>query len=201
MIPQRLFLYTGKHYVLMEVTHTDGIMTLTPAAADTTTYNRTKPAGPPTTMFLTTATMKRFGTDHVVRKRIKQLTDVVISDTTKTYVTITFSEYKSICGKLSPNVSFVTTGDAIEHVPPVVPRRKLFTSGLGELCLYVAKQLYDLAVLRKEQCPITVEEFSQGNTAVMPCGHLFMQMAIEESFKKEPNKCPSCRQEGKPTYV
>lgn len=68
---------------------------------------------------------------------------------------------------------------------------------------FVAKQLLDLAILRKEMCPITAEEFSEGNTAVMPCGHLFMQFAIEESFKieKEKNKCPWCRQMGAPTYV
>jgi hypothetical protein len=70
-----------------------------------------------------------------------------------------------------------------------------------EISAYVAKQLFDLAVMRKEMCPITAEEFSAGNTAVMPCGHLFMQMAIEESFKKEPQKCPWCRQHGIPTYV
>lgn len=69
------------------------------------------------------------------------------------------------------------------------------------LCPFVAKQLFDLAVLRKEQCPVTMEDFSVGNAAVMPCGHLFMQFAIEESFKKEPHKCPWCRQVGKPTYV
>jgi len=69
------------------------------------------------------------------------------------------------------------------------------------LTSFVAKQLFDLAVMRKEMCPITVEEFSVGNTAVMPCGHLFMQMAIEESFKKEPHKCPWCRQYGNPSYV
>jgi len=69
------------------------------------------------------------------------------------------------------------------------------------LCPFVAKQLFDLAVLRKEQCPVTMEDFSAGHTAVMPCGHLFVQFAIEESFKKEPGKCPWCRQVGKPTYV
>ena len=69
------------------------------------------------------------------------------------------------------------------------------------LCPFVAKQLFDLAVIRKEQCPVTMEDFSAGHTAVMPCGHLFMQFAIEESFKKELGKCPWCRQAGKPTYV
>jgi hypothetical protein len=71
----------------------------------------------------------------------------------------------------------------------------------NQLAPFVAKQLFDLAVIRKEQCPVTMEDYSAGNTAVMPCGHLFMQFAIEESFKKEPYKCPWCRQTGKPTYV
>ena len=71
----------------------------------------------------------------------------------------------------------------------------------GDLCLFVAKQLLELAQLKKEMCPITAEEYITGQTAVMPCGHLFMQMAIEETFKKEPNKCPACRQLGRPTFV
>jgi hypothetical protein len=71
----------------------------------------------------------------------------------------------------------------------------------GDLCLFVAKQLLELAQLKKEMCPITAEEYYTGETAVMPCGHLFMRIAIEESFKKEHGKCPACRQPGRPTYV
>jgi hypothetical protein len=97
--------------------------------------------------------------------------------------------------------------NVIAHVPatptptnkkkPIVPK----APAQGDLQPYVAKQLLELARIKKETCPIVAEEFSAGNTAVMPCGHLFMQMAIEESFKKEPNKCPWCRQTGRPTYV
>jgi len=71
----------------------------------------------------------------------------------------------------------------------------------GDLSPFVAKQLMALAQFKHDFCPIVAEEFSAGNTAVMPCGHLFAQIAIEESFKKEPYKCPSCRQTGRPTYV
>lgn len=71
----------------------------------------------------------------------------------------------------------------------------------GDLCIFVAKQLLELAQLKKEMCPITAEEYYIGETAVMPCGHLFMRIAIEESFKKEYGKCPACRQSGRPTYV
>jgi hypothetical protein len=71
----------------------------------------------------------------------------------------------------------------------------------GDLSPFVAKQLMELAQSRGEFCPILAEEFSAGHTAVMPCGHLFTQIAIEESFKKESHKCPACRQTGHPTYV
>jgi hypothetical protein len=66
---------------------------------------------------------------------------------------------------------------------------------------YVARQLLELAQLKHEMCPITAEEYITGETGVMPCGHLFMRMAIEETFKKEPNKCPACRQAGVPQFV
>lgn len=94
----------------------------------------------------------------------------------------------------------------IQHVPnpiAVVKTKKTVLTTKHEYVLspFVAKQLFELATLRKEMCPITAEEFSLGHTAVMPCGHLFMQMAIEESFKKERNKCPWCRQHGSPTYI
>jgi hypothetical protein len=81
----------------------------------------------------------------------------------------------------------------VPAVPPAPP--------LGDLRLFVAKQLLELAQLKKEICPITAEEYYTGETAVMPCGHLFMRIAIEESFKKEHGKCPACRQPGRPTYV
>lgn len=66
---------------------------------------------------------------------------------------------------------------------------------------YVARQLLELAQLKHEMCPITAEEYITGETGVMPCGHLFMRMAIEETFKTEPNKCPACRQTGVPQFV
>lgn len=69
------------------------------------------------------------------------------------------------------------------------------------LCLHVAHQLLELAQIKKEMCPIIAEEFTAGETAVMPCGHLFSKLAIEETFKKESNKCPACRQSGVPTFV
>jgi hypothetical protein len=88
-------------------------------------------------------------------------------------------------------------------VPPPIKRKAKMAppAPRGDLNFHVARKLMELAILKKEMCPITVEEFSAGNTAVMPCGHLFMQMAIEESFKKEMRKCPECRQIGSPTYV
>jgi hypothetical protein len=95
-----------------------------------------------------------------------------------------------------------TAAASAAAVAELQAKKKLHRTPLyNQLAPFVAKQLFDLAVLRKEQCPVTMEDFSVGNAAVMPCGHLFMQFAIEESFKKEPHKCPWCRQAGKPTYV
>lgn len=75
------------------------------------------------------------------------------------------------------------------------------TTTAGDLAPFVARQLLDLAILRREQCPITVEDYAVGHTAVLPCGHLFARAAIEECFKKDANVCPACRSKGRPTYV
>ena len=118
------------------------------------------------------------------------------------------NNYIDMSGNLFPNnhmnVSTPPPSSApIPPVPPPIKRKKLVapTKPAGDLSVHVARKLMELAILKKDMCPITVEEFSAGNTAVMPCGHLFMQMAIEESFKKEHRKCPECRQIGSPTYV
>ena len=71
----------------------------------------------------------------------------------------------------------------------------------GGLSPFVAKQLLELARSKGEFCPIVAEEFSTGNTAAMPCGHLFASAGLTESFKKQPNTCPTCRHSGHPTYV
>jgi hypothetical protein len=65
---------------------------------------------------------------------------------------------------------------------------------------HVAALLLELARSKREMCPIIMEEFMVGHTAALPCGHLFSRLAIEESFKKEINKCPACRQLGMPSY-
>lgn len=108
---------------------------------------------------------------------------------------------------LIPNMIFstdtvITTAstEPVGPVAPAVPKPRAPKASLG-LSPHVAKLLLDLATIKKEQCPITMEEFTAGNTAAMPCGHLFVKMALEETFKKEPNKCPWCRQKGDATYV
>jgi hypothetical protein len=71
----------------------------------------------------------------------------------------------------------------------------------GVLAPFVARQLVDLAILRHEQCPITIEDYVVGHTAVLPCGHLFARAALEECFKKDADTCPACRAKGRPTYA
>jgi hypothetical protein len=113
------------------------------------------------------------------------------------------TNYMDISGSVIAHIPTTPPPASKSTIPPPVKRKKLVApiKPVGDINLHVARKLMELAILKKEMCPITVEEFSAGNTAVMPCGHLFMQMAIEESFKKETRKCPECRQIGSPTYV
>jgi len=66
---------------------------------------------------------------------------------------------------------------------------------------YIASQLLAFAQMKGDVCPITAGEYEDKDTAVMPCGHLFSKFAIDETFKKEPGKCPVCRATGTPTIV
>lgn len=110
---------------------------------------------------------------------------------------------KKVIKKISvPSIPVSPTAPLPPTPKPSAPKSTIAKNkGSGDLGFFVAKQLLEFAQSKHEMCPITAEEFITGNTAVMPCGHLFMQFAIEETFKKEPNRCPSCRQSGRPTYV
>jgi hypothetical protein len=88
-----------------------------------------------------------------------------------------------------------------EAVTPTQQQKKLIKIKQNVMSLYVARQLFELARLKKDLCPITAEEFIVGETGVMPCGHLFMKIGIEESFKTRSGQCPLCREAGFPTYV
>ncbi len=103
---------------------------------------------------------------------------------------------------VSPAVAVTAPAPAPSMVPLAVPKSvKKKVSAVGDLNPFVAKQLLELAQTKHEMCPIVAEEFAAGHTAAMPCGHLFADFAIKETFKKEPNKCPVCRVYGAPTYV
>lgn len=95
---------------------------------------------------------------------------------------------------VNPNVNTV----ANVNQPAI---RKKNTGNLPTTSTFLAKQALELAVMKKETCPITMDEFSVNATAVMPCGHLFSTIAIAESFKSCMNQCPVCRVAGLATYV
>jgi len=188
-------------------------------------YTITKPPGPSAgTSFGMHAVRDKNGT--TVGKRFNIHKDIVArSPTNETITVVSISQPYAVFGwSLAPNPVTINTLPAPAPAPaptsyispaPATPVAAAHAAVAAEVKAtmkaskihyssvspFVAKQLFDLAVLRKEQCPVTMEDFSVGNAAVMPCGHLFMQFAIEESFKKEPHKCPWCRQVGKPTYV
>jgi len=85
--------------------------------------------------------------------------------------------------------------------PPTPTLLRKVRPNMQTLNPHVAKQLLTLAKNEKSMCPITAEEFMEGHTAAMPCGHLFMRIAIEESFKVKNNECPLCRLAGQPVYI
>lgn len=94
---------------------------------------------------------------------------------------------------------------ALSPLPPLplspLPQRvKKLVAGSG-LPSYIASQLKEFAQMKGEVCPITAGNYEDNETAVMPCGHLFSKLAIEETFKTDPNKCPACRTPGSPVIV
>ena len=146
----------------------------------------------------------------LLSKIIRSHTDIIVTDATGQQIkVISIGQHTTVFGshKLHKNFTCFIAAPPQQSTVPAIPaptspkQKKEKKPQVGGLNPYVAKQLFDLAVLRKELCPIVAEEFIAGNTAVMPCGHLFMQIAIEESFKKEANKCPWCRQLGAPTFI
>ena len=182
--------------------------TLTPAEAPTGNLTVHKPALPDYGVSLGKMVFRNCD-GILLSKTVKQHADIVVTDATgQQIMVISMTQHTTVFGshKLHKNFTcFIASPPQQSTVPapaPASPKpKKEKKPQVGGLNPYVAKQLFDLAVLRKELCPIVAEEFIAGNTAVMPCGHLFMQIAIEESFKKEANKCPWCRQLGAPTFV
>jgi hypothetical protein len=217
--------------ILMDVTSATEGLTFTPATiplGQDALYTITKPFGPSTgTPFGKHTVRDKNGT--IVDKLFTVHKDIVArSPTNETITVVSIAHPYAVFGwSLCPNPVTINTlappAGTASPVPattylspaPATPvaaahaavaaevkaTMKSHKTHYSSVSPFVAKQLFDLAVLRKEQCPVTMEDFSVGNTAVMPCGHLFMQFAIEESFKKEPHKCPWCRQVGRPTYV
>jgi len=189
----------------------NGAWTLTPDPQTSLELTVHKPALPEHGVYLEKFIVRNCD-GILLNKIIRSHPDIVVTDATGQQIkVISMGQHTTVFGshKLHKNFTcFIADPPAAPAVQqatgPASPKQKKEKekkSHVGGLNPYVAKQLFDLAVLRKELCPIVAEEFILGNTAVMPCGHLFMQMAIEESFKKEANKCPWCRQMGAPTYI
>ena len=209
-LPNQVILYIksrslDKRFILMDTSYSDDTLawTLTPS---TVVEQLNVLAAPPVTSsgeYLGQYTVHTT-TGVLLRKAIRKHMDIRIASASGLEaLVISLSAHTTIFGShtlkhnLSLTHTYLTPAPPTTAAPaPVVVKKKS-----DQLCTFVAKKLMRLAMLDKEQCPITVEDFSEGNTAVMPCGHLFMQSAIEESFKTEPTKCPWCRQPGRPQYV
>ena len=75
--------------------------------------------------------------------------------------------------------------------------------GLFRLSPFVARKLFDLAVLSNDHCTITHEPFRLGDVAVMPCGHLYSKKALQTYFFITTNDkiCLICKSNGAPVYL
>ena len=52
----------------------------------------------------------------------------------------------------------------------------------------------ELAILKNDDCPISLSPLTKGTVAYTPCGHLFNYESLCESFKSTQLKsCPTCR--------
>ena len=211
-LPNQVILYIksrslDKRFILMDTSYSDDTLawTLTPS---TVVEQLNVLAAPPVTSigeYLGQYTVHT-SSGVLLRKAIRKHMDIRIASASGLEaLVISLSAHTTIFGSHTLKTNLCLTHTYLAPAPapapapalaPVVVKKKS-----DQLCAFVAKKLMRLAILDKEQCPITVEDFSEGNTAVMPCGHLFMQSAIEESFKAEPTKCPWCRQPGRPQYV
>jgi hypothetical protein len=76
------------------------------------------------------------------------------------------------------------------------------TLTLHELPPYIARKIYDLAILQNDLCTITHEKFQIGDIAVMPCGHIFCKSALQKYFSTvHETKCVICKCSGVPSYM
>lgn len=54
--------------------------------------------------------------------------------------------------------------------------------------VHVQKGFIELAIMKGETCPITLEKFEDGSVACTPCGHLFTKGVLDGM-----EICPTCR--------
>ena len=104
-------------------------------------------------------------------------------------------------GPSSSSSSLSSSSPAPTPIIPAPRPVKKVVHGPAAMNAYIASQLLAFAQMKGEVCPITAGYYEDKDTAVMPCGHLFSKLAIDETFKKEPNKCPACRAAGAPVIV
>ena len=109
------------------------------------------------------------------------------------------SEHFSGLVKRNINFTYIPGSPEIQSTPS--PKKVIKLIKHTVLSHHVAVSLLEYAMSKNETCPITAEKLSKNTTAIMPCGHLFMISAIEESFKIRNGVCPLCRDPGMPAYV
>jgi len=102
-------------------------------------------------------------------------------------------------------IFYIIINYAPPHVTPLyadINGNTHTTLSLYKLSPYIARKIYDLAVLENEHCSITHEKFTLGNVAVMPCGHIYSKNTLcTYFFTINDKKCLICKYDGVPVYL
>ena len=102
-------------------------------------------------------------------------------------------------------IFYIIINYAPPHVTPLytdINGNTHTTLSLYKLSPYIARKIYDLAVVENEECSITHEKFTLGNVAVMPCGHMYSKNALHTYFFTiNDKKCLICKYDGIPVYL
>jgi hypothetical protein len=66
------------------------------------------------------------------------------------------------------------------------------THSIPNIPVHIFHTFVDLAIQKREECPITREPLTRANVAGTPCGHLFTYESILSAIQYN-SKCPTCR--------
>lgn len=87
---------------------------------------------------------------------------------------------------------YFSLSDLQISAPTVQPSIPISSSRGNKIPTHIFHAFVDLAISKKEECPVTMEAFTHENVACPPCGHLFTKEALKRALESN-GRCPTCR--------